>query len=1530
MNKESKRSWRTLDLLLQSTSMLYSLGLHKHLRSSLLLFCLFSFGVLRDAFAQVPVITAQPEDLTIAATYRVVFSVTASSVSTARRQWYKNGAPIPGATGTSFVIAVSNFDDAGRYSVEVTNASGSTTSRLATLEVTSPLEISTIAGKRTVGNVDGPALTSRFDSPLGVASDSVGNIYVSDKGNGSIRKISPSGFVTTYATQLWNPSGICVDSSGNVFVSDSSNHVIRKVTPTGVVSFVAGQVGIPGSADGIGNQARFNWPFGIVCAPDGTLFVGDKDNHTIRKISTTGEVTTLAGAPGVRGSSDGLGGASRFNDPHGIALDQTGVLYVADTGNDAIRTISVGGQVSTLAGQPGDGGSADGVGRSARFSAPDGIVVRASGLLYVSDRNNSTIRAVTPAGVVTTIAGQVRKRGSVDGPNTVARFFDPTGLAFDRSGDLLVTDPWNNCIRKVDATGAVSTLAGQGKGNEDGFLGTGRFDWPFDVACDRSGNVYVADLNNHCIRKITPGGYVSTWAGRAGERGAVNGIGTVARFDSPSGVAVDDLGNVYVADDGNFALRKISPSGAVTTLAGLLGSKGDNDGVGGQARFDGLSKVAVDSSGTLYVVCANNVVRSISSDGVVTTIAGRPGVAGSADGVGSNALFRGLGGVAVDSIGNVFVTDEYNNTIRKITPGGVVSTFAGAIGGGSADGVGANARFGQLKGLAIDRDDNLYVCDYSSGTVRKVTASAVVTTIAGLSGFFTSTDGRGREAGIFYPTGVTVGPNREIYVADNYNSLIRKGVFAAQPSVDLSGRGAAAPGVSVPLLLPTGADLVEARSLAEQRGGGVIVAVSGRYPGSNVSSRGFLPAGNIDPTYTNPQPYSLSYVVRLLANGQPDPLFTSTPGADGTVNSICVQVDGRILVGGTFQTYNGRLFRNLARLTSDGLADLSFDIGSGANGQVNCVVVQTDGKILAGGAFTNFSGQSPSRSFLVRLNTNGTVDTAYTPLINGTVNVIATQSDGRVVVGGDFTSVGGTSRARLARLLSTGGLDTTFDPGLGANDSVVAVLVQADGKIIAAGDFTEFAGQPRSRIVRLTASGGLDAGFKASTVNGAILSLATERDGGIICSGSFTEIDSIPRARIARFSPDGTLDRSFDPAGGANAEVRSVLPRADGTVFLAGLFNEYQGVKVNSVIAVLGNAISTRIIYAPRATSVSVGRTAHFAAEASGTGPLSYQWYHNGEVVPNAIGPTLSVRNVSPALGGAYQVRVTSAYDSVLSREAALTVSQGGVSVLSNISARAETAEGGGVLTLGFVVAGEGSKSILIRSIGPTLAPFGVTGTLPDPRLRLFSGASQIAENLNWELSAQPLANRVGAFPLPAFSLDAALGLTLPAGSYTAQVDDQQGQTGVALVECYDADESPTRAGASLRNLSIRSKVGSGDKIVIAGLVISGDVPATLLLRCVGPGLVPFGLNPSELLSDPVLTLVKEGGSIVATSDDWGQLDTVREIELVARELGAFSVQRLSKDAALVATIPPGNYSLQCSGKNGASGIAIVEAYVVP
>jgi sugar lactone lactonase YvrE len=311
------------------------------------------------------------------------------------------------------------------------------------------------------------------------------------------------------------------------------------------------------------------------------------------------------------------------------------------------------------------------------------VAVDSAGNVYASDMNNNTIRKVTPAGVVTTVAGLAASHGSADGTRSTARFDYPYGVAVDSAGNAYVADTINNTIRKVTPAGVVTTLAGfaGSSGSADGTGSAARFYNPYSVAVDSAGNVYVADTRNFTIRKVTPSGVVTTLAGVAGYGGSADGWGGVARFYCPWGVAVDSAGNVYVADSNNHTIRRITPGRVVSTLAGLAGSYGSADGTGSDARFKNPYGVAVDNAGNVYVAdSGNSTIRKVTPDGVVTTLAGLAGSYGSADGTGSAARFKYPDGVAVDSADNVYVADTYNCTIRKVTPGGVVTTLAGVAG----------------------------------------------------------------------------------------------------------------------------------------------------------------------------------------------------------------------------------------------------------------------------------------------------------------------------------------------------------------------------------------------------------------------------------------------------------------------------------------------------------------------------------------------------------------------------------------------------------------------------------------------------------------------------------------------------------------------------------------------------------------------------------------------------------------------------------------------------------------------------------
>jgi hypothetical protein len=341
------------------------------------------------------------------------------------------------------------------------------------------------------------------------------------------------------------------------------------------------------------------------------------------------------------------------------------------TSNPASLTVNKVG-VTTLAGWPGSSGSADGTGRSARFALAGGLRVDNEGNIYVSDSSNYTIRKVTTAGVVTTIAGTPGKLGSTDGPAASALFAGIGGVAIDSSGNLYVADSGNYTIRKITPAGIVSTLAGVAgtRGEVDGTGSAALFYDPQNLAVDRAGNIYVADGNGDAIRKVTPAGVVTTIAGSPLNAGAADGTGGAASFRDPTGINVDGLGNVYVADFGNNTIRKIAPGAIVTTIAGSPGVTGSADGTGSAASFNGPAGVGVDSSGNVYVAdSTNDTIRMVNPAGFVTTIAGQAGDADSIDGLATNSRLDTPGDVSIDNSGVVYVADSGNSTIRRIIPG---------------------------------------------------------------------------------------------------------------------------------------------------------------------------------------------------------------------------------------------------------------------------------------------------------------------------------------------------------------------------------------------------------------------------------------------------------------------------------------------------------------------------------------------------------------------------------------------------------------------------------------------------------------------------------------------------------------------------------------------------------------------------------------------------------------------------------------------------------------------------------------------
>jgi uncharacterized delta-60 repeat protein len=999
------------------------------------------------------------------------------------------------------------------------------------------------------GSADGQGAAARFSFPSGLGVDASGNIYLADRGNETVRKVSSSGGVTTFAgstgyggtadgtgsaARFYLPDGATVDASGNVYVADTQNHTIRKITSAGVVTTLAGSAGNSGSADGTGSAARFKEPSGIAADASGNVYVADTGSHTIRKITGAGVVTTLAGSAGITGSVDGTGSAARFFSPFSLAVDGTSNVYVADSGNNTIRKITSAGAVTTLAGSVSSG-SADGTGNAARFNHPRGVAVDASGNVYVADASNQTIRKITSAGVVTTVAGSVGSIGSTDGIGSAARFNDPRGVAVDASGNVYVTDYVNHTLRKITSAGVVTTLAGKAPswGSSDDTGSAARFYDPNAVAVDAIGNVYVADTSNNTIRKITSAGVATTW------------VGTAAQLDRPEGIAVDASGNVYVADTFNHTIRKITSAGVVTTLAGSAGNRGSADGTGGAARFYDPYAVAVDVSGNVYVADTHNgTIRKITSGGVVTTLAGSAGSIGSADGTGSAARFYYPQDVAVDAAGNVYVADTNNQAIRKITSAGVVTTMAGSVGnGGSADGTGSGARFNGPGGVAVDASGIVYVADTYNHTIRKITSAGVVTTIGGTARVQGGADGVGAAAQFSEPQSLTVNPNGVIFVADSANNRISKGIPLIVPAVAIS----VSTGITINTATLNGTVNPYGLTTMAQFEYGLTTSY-GTIASATLSPNDGYGAQNVSANVTDLTPGTL-YHYRLTA--------TNSEGASNTSD-------------GTFTTLSNNA--NLSALSlSSGALSPAF-----APGTIS---------YTAGVSFSTTSiPLTPTRE-----QANATITVNGSAVTSGTASAPISLSVGSNAIPIIVTAQDGTLKTytvTVTRAATAGPGDRDFFFGTNgiattpigtSNDYGQAVAVQSDGKTVVAG-FIDSAAINDFAVARFNTDGTPDASFgtggKVTTDFAGHSDLgravAIQSDGKIVVAGqSYNAAGTLRFFAVARYNTNGSLDDggvndstpgdNFDgdgktttPVGTSNDDGRAVVIQPDGKIVVAG------------------------------------------------------------------------------------------------------------------------------------------------------------------------------------------------------------------------------------------------------------------------------------------------------------------------------------------------------------------------------------------
>ncbi|MCS6823177.1 MAG: T9SS type A sorting domain-containing protein [Cytophagaceae bacterium] len=355
-------------------------------------------------------------------------------------------------------------------------------------------------------------------------------------------------------------------------------------------------------------------------------------------------------------------------------------------------------------------------------------------------------------------------------------------------------------------------------------------------------------------------------------------------------------------------------------------------------------------------------------------------------------------------------------------------------------------------------------------------------------------------------------------------------------------------------------------------------------------------------------------------------------GANGVIYALALQSDGKVLIGGDFTSYNGTARNRIARLNADGSLDPTFTPGTGANNYISAISLQSDGKILIGGNFTSYNGTGRNR--IARLNADGSLDPTFTPGTgaNGEVHSISLQSDGKILIGGHFTSYNGTARNYIARLNANGSLDPTFTPGTGANGEVRSISLQSDGKVLIGGWFTSYNGTGRNFIARLNADGSLDATFNPGTgANSGIYAIALQSDGKVLIGGNFTSYNDTGRNRIARLNANGSLDPTFNPGTGANNTIYAIALQSDGKVLIGGTFTNYNGIGRNRIARI------AKSIDSPTTSSV----THPTCAISTGSFDISnFNASYTYTVYPSA-GTSVSSTGRVTAPAGTYMVTAT-------------------------------------------------------------------------------------------------------------------------------------------------------------------------------------------------------------------------------------------------------------------------------------------------
>jgi len=660
--------------------------------------------------------------------------------------------------------------------------------------------VTLVAGNARAGDSGdgGPAVNAQLNSPQGVAVDSAGNICIADTLNNRVRMVTTDGVIHRFAgngqfsgdgpgtfgdggtatdARLHQPGGLTVDSSGVVYIADTGDNTVRKVTTDGLIALVAGDgFGAFAGDAGPATSAELNRPGDVTLDSSGNIYIADTANYRIRKVTTDGNIATIAGTGSIGSTGDGdVATKASLYAPMSIAVDSSGNIFILENGSSKIREVdNAKGNISTIAGNGTAGFGGDGSqATNAEMNFPSGMTLDSSGSIYVADTLNGRLRKISSSNITTIAGNGVLSYSGDNGPALAAQMNFPFGVAVDSGGVVYIADTANNVVRRVAKNGVITTFAGNGSagfGGDGGAATSAQLNSPEGVAVDAAGNVYIADTQNARVRRVT-GGTISTFAGNGSAGfGGDGSTATSAQLDTPVGLAVDAGGNVYIADLGNSRVRRVS-GGTITTIAGngIAGYSGDN-GPAASATLNLPQGVAVDTAGAVYIAdTGNNVVRRVSG-GNISTIAGT-GVAGfSGDGGQATAAMIGSPiGIAADSFGSIYITDS-SARVRRIT-GGFITTIAGNGSRGYSGDAGA-ATSAMLSGpaaLAVDSSGNVYVADSGNNAVRILQPAASGLAITGVVNGASNLSGQLAPGSVFVIYGSGLGPANLVQAPSGQN-----------------------------------------------------------------------------------------------------------------------------------------------------------------------------------------------------------------------------------------------------------------------------------------------------------------------------------------------------------------------------------------------------------------------------------------------------------------------------------------------------------------------------------------------------------------------------------------------------------------------------------------------------------------------------------------------------------------------------------------------------------------------------------------